>query len=99
MERKKTMAMLALGLVMALVLSPVLVQATGIQYNDRNQSNENTGSRRQFEAASTNRIRRMAGTQARLGLTNQQGETPLRQRNREDGYLNYSLVDELPEYI
>ena len=99
MERKKTMAMLALGLVMALVLSPVLVQATGIQYNDRNQSNENAGSSRQFNAASANRIRRMAGTQARLGLTNQQGETPLRQRNREDGYLNYSLVDELPEYI
>jgi hypothetical protein len=76
MERKKTMAMLALGLVMALVLSPVLVRATGIQYNDRNQSNENTGLRRQFKAASANRIRRMAGTQARLGLTNQQGETP-----------------------
>jgi hypothetical protein len=76
MERKKTMAMLALGLVMALVLSPMLVRATGIQYNDRNQSNENTGLRRQFKAASANRIRRMAGTQARLGLTKQQGETP-----------------------
>jgi hypothetical protein len=99
MERKKTVAMLALGLVMALVLSPVLVQAISIQYNDRNQSNENTGSCRQFKAASANRIRRMAGTQARLGLTNQQRETPLRQRNRGGGYLNFSLVDELPEYI
>jgi len=99
MERKKTMAMLTLGLVMALVLSPVLVQATGIQYNHMDQSNENSGSRRQFKATSANRIRSMAGTQAKLGLTNQQGGTPLKQRNREDGYLNCSLVDELPEYI
>jgi hypothetical protein len=99
MERKKKMAMLALGLVMALVLSPVLVQATGIQYNDGKQSNENSGSRGQFKAASANRIRSIAGTQARLGLTNQQGGAPQGQRNREGGYLNCSLVDDLPEYI
>jgi hypothetical protein len=98
MERRKTMALLALGLVAAVMLSPMIVQATSSQNQFDGPMNQNTKAARPAQAASATRMRVMGGFQNGFSSAQQQPEAPLRQRNREERYLNGMMFSELPEF-
>jgi hypothetical protein len=98
MERKKTMALLALGLVAAVMLSPMIVQATSSRNQFDGPTNQNTKAARPFQAASASRVRALGGSQKGISIAQQQCEAPLRQRNKEERYLNSTMFNELPEF-
>ena len=98
MERKRTLALLALGLVATLVLSPILVQAASIQNNNKPPTNQNTRPDGPTHAASANRIRFMTGTRNRNWSAQQRCEAPLKLRYRVGCPPNCTAFDDLPEF-